>query len=327
METYATRIKAFLCAIIKRYIQYCPTTPIGAILMLHRVDVPDPKGIWYNQHLKLSPSTIEDLVNYARNKRCKFVSMAELTDALVRRKSVRRLICITLDDGYRDNYTYGKLTFDRLNVPYLIYVCTRMVEGKMVYWWEIFEQLISKHDSISLSNGRTFDCSTAEAKQKSFMDIREIILTSPQSNLLNELKSLFSGYNIDWNYGNDFLGLTWDQIRELKKDKLCTIGNHTYSHNAFTGCSDEEIKQDIYMAAQAIYQNCGIEMHDFAFPFGESTAVSQHDIELVKSMNFKSSATTKNGLVQYGTDVLELPRLFVTEHNWKQVIDYIADNC
>lgn len=58
-------------------------------------------------------------------------------------------------------------------------------------------------------------------------------------------------------------------------------------------------------------------MHHFAFPFGGTTAVSQHDIELVKRMGFKTSATTKDGLMCYGTDLLELPRLFVTERNWK----------
>ena len=73
--------------------------------------------------------------------------------------------------------------------------------------------------------------------------------------------------------------------------------------------------------------NTGIEMNHFAFPFGEATAVSQHDVDLIKRLGFKTSATTKDGLVSYRTDLLELPRLFVTEKNWKQVIERIIDNC
>jgi hypothetical protein len=68
-------------------------------------------------------------------------------------------------------------------------------------------------------------------------------------------------------------------------------------------------------------------MNHFAFPYGEATAVSQHDIELIKGLRFATSATTKDGLVCYGTDLLELPRLFITERSWKCVIDRIVENC
>ena len=74
-------------------------------------------------------------------------------------------------------------------------------------------------------------------------------------------------------------------------------------------------------------EKAGIKMKHFAFPFGEATAVSQHDVELVKELGFKTSATTNDGFVCYGTDLLELPRLFVTERNWKCVIDRIIENC
>ena len=159
------------------------------------------------------------------------------------------------------------------------------------------------------------------------MDIREIILKLPQDNLLDELKSLFSKYDIDYSLGNDSLGLTWSQLRELSQDSLCTIGNHTYSHKSFTGCTDEEIVSDIQLASKRMKEQVGIDMNHFAFSFGEASAVSQHDIDLIKSLGFRTSATTNHGLVSRKTDPLELPRLFVTERNWKEVIDYIADNC
>lgn len=68
-------------------------------------------------------------------------------------------------------------------------------------------------------------------------------------------------------------------------------------------------------------------MKHLAFPFGEATAVSQHDVDLVKQMGFSTSATTRSDYVRYGTDPLELPRLFVTEKNWRSVIDGIVENC
>jgi len=304
-----------------------PYVPFGSVLMLHRIDNLDGNGIWYNQHLRMSPTIVKEMVGYARKHKCRFVSLDEMEEAIRKKKNVRRWIAITLDDGYRDNYLNGVFLFRKLNVPYTIYVCTKMVKGEMLYWWEILEQLILRHDEIVLNDGRTFDCSTKEAKEQAFLDIREIILKLSQDNLLERLKELFGNYEVNYNYGNDSLGLTWKQIRELMNDSLATIGNHTYSHSAFTGCTDDEICADIKHATDDMLANTGITMQHFAFPFGEATAVSQHDVDLIKQLGFKTSATTKDGLVCYGTDPLELPRIFVTERNWKQVIDRIIANC
>lgn len=301
--------------------------PFGAILMLHRVDTPNPNGIWYNQHLKMSPTVINEMVEYALSCGCHFVSLDELTDAICSKRNVRKMIAITLDDGYRDNYEIGYPCFKKLNVPFCIYVCTSMVEGKMYYWWEYLEQLVLKYDKIELTNGKTVVCGTKEEKEKAFLNIRENILKLPQESI-SAIRELFPAeYEFGSTFGKDDLGLTWEQIRELKKEPLATIGNHTYSHKAFTGCSDEEIVADIKAAQVEMHKNASIEMKHFAFPFGEATAVSQHDVELVKGLGFATSATTRSDLVRYGTDVLEFPRLFVTERNWKNVIDLIAENC
>lgn len=301
--------------------------PFGAVLMLHRIDTPDENGIWFNQHLKMSPKAIEEMVKYARSRGCEFVSLDNITQHRRIWEQPRKLIAITLDDGYRDNFVNGTPIFRKLNIPFCIYICTKMIEGKMLYWWEILEKIILENEKVVLADNREFDSSSKPKKEQAFLDIREIILKSPQKNLQDNLETLFKNYIIDYKLGNDNLGLTWQQIKELLKDSLCTIGNHTYSHNAFTGCTDDEIKEDIARAAREMRKHTGFEMKHFAFPFGEATAVSQHDIELVKNLGFRTSATTKDGLVCYGTDPLEIPRVFVTEHNWMQVIDRIADYC
>ena len=321
------KISIFNALSFARRLFCCSPTPIGAIIMLHRVDAPEENGIWYNQHLKMSPGTIEDMVRYAWSHKCKFISLDEMTEVIRKKKRKRRLIILTLDDGYQDNYQYGYPVFRKLGIPYTIYICTKMVKSEMLFWWDILEQLVLKQNQVILSDGRSFDCSTKAKKEQSFLDIREIILKLPQDNLKLRLQALFVKYEINWEYGNDFLGLSWEQLGELKNDPFATIGNHSYSHKAFTGLTDDEIKVDINKAASEMRVNTGIEMSHFAFPFGEATAVSQHDVELVKELGFKTSATTNDGFVCYGTDLLELPRFFVTERNWKQVIDQVIMNC
>lgn len=314
---------------IKRLFHY--RQPLGGIIMLHRVDSPKQEGVWYNQHLKIGTNTISNMVEYARNKGCEFVTLEEL---LYPRKLFchrRKRIAITLDDGYRDNFTNGLPTFKTLNIPFCIYICTDMVEGKMIYWWKILEQIIVRENEVKIikpnGNIQIYDCTTKEKKEQAFLDIREEILHLPQDELLVQLKKMFEKYDVNWEMGNDSLGLTWSQIEQLSQEPLCTIGNHTRSHKAFVGCSNEEILKDIDAANNSLHKHTGIRPVHFAFPFGEASAVSRHDIDLVKSLGFKTSATTNHGLVTRKTDPLELPRLFVTERNWREVIDFIVDNC
>ena len=202
-----------------------------------------------------------------------------------------------------------------------------MVKCEMLYWWEILEQLVLSHDKIILSDGRSFLCTNKEEKENAFLDIREIIINLPQNQLEDNLKRLFANYDINYKYGNKCLGLTWEQINDLNKSYLATIGNHTFSHHAFTGSSDNEIISDILLANAEMERNTGLNMQHFAFPFGEANAVSTHDIELVKQLGFRTSATTKEDFVRYKSNPLDLPRFFVTEKNWKQVIDKIIEFC
>lgn len=309
-----------------RVIRY-PKAPLGALIMLHRIDTPNECGVWYNQHLKMSPESLEEMIEYARKHKCRFVSLDEMAEAINQGRCFRRWIAVTLDDGYRDNYLNGAEVFSRMNVPFTIYVCTKMVKGEMVYWWEIIEDLVLKNREVTLSDGRSFDCSTKEKKEKAFLDIREVILKQPQNNLKKHLIKLFANYDIDWNYGNDNLGLTWEQINELKNNRLATIGNHTYSHYAFKGLSEKEICNEIDKASDEMLENTGIHMSHFAFPYGDALAVSQHDVELVKGLGFKTVSSTYGDFVCYGSDLQKLPRFFVSERNWKQVIDRIIECC
>ena len=122
-----------------------------------------------------------------------------------------------------------------------------------------------------------------------------------------------------------------DEILKFKKLNMSLLSDNKNinqeNNNEIELFPYELANLDINKAANEMKENAGIEMNHFAFPFGEATAVSQHDIDLLKNMDFKTSATTNDGLVCYGTDMLELPRLFVTEKNWKQVIDRIVKNC
>ena len=75
------------------------------------------------------------------------------------------------------------------------------------------------------------------AKKKSLKIYGERILTLDQKRIKEELTSMFSDYEIDWLAPVREKSMSWDQIRELSRHPLCTIGGHTISHPALNKLS------------------------------------------------------------------------------------------
>lgn len=301
--------------------------PWGAVLMLHRIDAINPDRLWYNEHLKLSPEYLDNFVCVAKKKGFSFVSLDEIAEIISRKKRVRKLLAITFDDGYKDNFSNGLPVLKKHSVPFCIYIATILPEKKMIYWWYIIEDIILTKNNVVLGDGKTFFCDNKEAKEQTFLSIREDILKLPQEDFEKKFVEMLNRYAIDLYKYNDCLPLTWEMIEKLTSEPLATIGCHTHSHISMAGCSNETIIKDIEKAQRLMSDKAGYKPKHFAFPYGESTAVTQNDVELVKNIGFTTSATTDYGFLNHNTDLLELPRIFVTERNGMQLLEQLSIIC
>lgn len=302
--------------------------PWGAILMFHRVDSINPERLWYNEHLKVSPEFLEKIIRYAQKRHLSFVCLDELSEIIQTGKKVRRVVSLTLDDGYKDNFTNGLPVFKTLNIPFCIYVATRFPEKQMTYWWYLIEDVILQQtEKITLNNGKTFPCKTKKEKELAFLSVREEVLNLPQQNFDNNFSNLLSHYSLDLSAYNNELPLTWEMISKLDNEPLATIGCHTHSHISLAGCTKEMIIEDINTAQRFMQEKAGIEMSHFAYPFGDDVSVKEYHKKIIEELEYKTIATTNEGFVSPHTDPHNLPRLFVTERNAQDVIDSIYYAC
>lgn len=300
-----------------------PSAPFGGILMLHRIDSPDNHALWVNDSLKVSPQTLTNMITYGRENGCTFVSVDDVVRIIKKKEKVRKVIAITLDDGYRDNYENGLPIFNKMEVPFCINITTDVIDAKMFCWWYVLEDVLQKNNSVSLSDGNTFQCSTKEEKEQAFIQIRKMLMTMPQDGMQKRFRELFHGYEINEAIGKDF-GMTWDQVRKLVDNKYATLGNHTISHSAYKAYSIDEALNETQTAQRIIRDNIHQEMQHFAFPFGSH---SKEQIKPLASLGFDTIMMVKPGFVTFNTDLHELPRFGVDERNWKSIIDTIINYC
>ena len=102
---------------------------IGEVWLLHRVTNTQSQ----QKHLRtyeITPHRLESLIKSYLNRGYVFVTMPDVYKRMTHGKANPRFVCITLDDGYADNYDIAYPIFSKYNVPFCIYICKKMITGE-----------------------------------------------------------------------------------------------------------------------------------------------------------------------------------------------------
>ena len=104
--------------------------------------------------------------------------------------------------------------------------------------------------------------------------------------------------------------MTWDQIDELQKSNLATIGNHSHSHDYLIDWNDEDIKTDLKTSIKIFKNKIGYAPKIFSYPFGE---YSTNLKKIVSDLGFEFAFGQHSGVIDITKDFLELPRFPINE--------------
>tara|TARA_B110000971_G_scaffold168764_1_gene173199 strand:+ start:133 stop:1065 length:933 start_codon:yes stop_codon:yes gene_type:complete len=104
--------------------------------------------------------------------------------------------------------------------------------------------------------------------------------------------------------------MTWQQIKEISKEKFVHIGNHSFSHDYLVDMTNSEINKDINLAKRDLKKNLGYNSSFFSYPFGE---YSNNFKNIVKDLNFKYAFGQHSGVTDETKDFYELPRFPINE--------------
>ena len=104
--------------------------------------------------------------------------------------------------------------------------------------------------------------------------------------------------------------MTWNQIREINKSNLGTIGNHSHSHEYLVDWEANKIKSDLETSIKIFKKELGYSPKIFSYPFGE---YSNSLKKIVSDLNFKFAFGQHSGVIDITKDFLELPRFPINE--------------
>jgi len=104
--------------------------------------------------------------------------------------------------------------------------------------------------------------------------------------------------------------MTWNQIREINKSNLGTIGNHSHSHEYLVDWEDNKIKSDLETSIKIFEKELGYSPKIFSYPFGEYSVNLK---KIVADLNFEFAFGQHSGVIDPTKDFLELPRFPINE--------------
>jgi peptidoglycan/xylan/chitin deacetylase (PgdA/CDA1 family) len=100
--------------------------------------------------------------------------------------------------------------------------------------------------------------------------------------------------------------LTWEQVREFAALPGLTVGAHTITHPALPTRSRQDARTEIAGGADRIRAQTGVEVEQFAYPFG---AWTPSVARLVADLGFRGAYTTAGNAISWSSSLHALPRL------------------
>lgn len=286
-------------------------TSNALIPMLHRLGYRDANRIPANQNMVIEPHELEGFIATAREIGWTFISMDELIEALRSKKPARKVIALTFDDGYLDNYERAYPILSGLNVPFCVYVTTSFIEQNLTPWWYRLEKIVSQGTGLLDLAGNRYKTTTLLDRNTAFMSLRRDLMTNQER--FKICSDWIEQFPVDERSEvAERLFMTWSELQTLAKSKLVTIGAHTDTHPVLATLEDKIAYGEISRSKHILSERLKQEVKHFAFPFGGTNEVSERDIRFTREIGFSSAVTTAHGGIRTTSyqNLFALPRVF-----------------
>jgi peptidoglycan/xylan/chitin deacetylase (PgdA/CDA1 family) len=288
---------------------------LGAIFMLHHVrpGAAGRAGFAPNAGLTITPYFLDSVINLVKARGYDLVSLEEAA-ARVRSGRPRPFVAFTLDDGYRDNLVHALPVFRKHGCPFTIFAAPAITDGTCELWWLGLEAVIAgaSHIEADLGNDRlSLDTTSDAQKQMAWQRIYWPVRLMDQKLQRQWIRSFCAANGVRLDAICRAEAMTWDELRAIAKEPLCTIGAHTVSHYAVAKLEEGHARRELVDCADRLEQELGTRPRFLAYPYGDAGSAAARDFRLAAEAGYEAAVTTRKGLVFSGhrDHLTALPRL------------------
>ncbi len=186
-------------------------------------------------------------------------TLPDLLDSDIRPSS--RLMCLTFDDGYIDNFNDALPVLEANNVKASFFIATGLIGNSVVPWWDKVAYLIKNHKPRKL----------------------HLHINLLEQELLHQ-----NGYPpaefMDWHH----LAALIDAGMEL--------GAHSHNHDILTKLSADELFYELSHSKTLLETKLKCDISAFSYPVGNKSTYNKKVIEGLKNTGYKLAFNFQPGI-------------------------------
>lgn len=299
-------------------------TGLGSIITLHRVFPAEENKLQPNESLKVAPGFLEKFIVDALNKGYVFITLDQMHDVLTCGLRIKKFIVLTLDDGYADNFTHAFPIFKKFDIPFALYISTAFPDNQASLWWYVLEEVLVNRDFVQLTDGSRFECKSPLQKLHTFMALRSKVIDLPVDSFFDAFINMFDFQLFEISVGANNLMISWDQLREISRSPLATIGAHTVNHYALSKLTEKCAVNEILGSKVVLENVLGKTVYHFCYPFGSEREAGEREFNIVRKLGFKTAVTTRFGNIfpEHSNHLWSLPRVMLTNKFSWPIFEY-----
>lgn len=288
----------------------------GAILLFHRVLPASPAPFQPNNTLEITPEFLDLVLTAVRAADLDIVSLDEAVER-IQHPGGRRFVVLTFDDGYRDTLEFALPILERHNAPFTLYVPSAFADGTGEMWWMMLEEAIARNPVIEVEmdgDRRAFHCALPETKQAAFDVILAYLRSRPTwDSAMDVVRQIAFTYGVNGAEQCRVLCLGWDELGQLARHRLATIGAHTVSHPILAKLTARGALEEMDAGASRIGEMIGARPTHFSYPVGGPDAAAAREFAMAREVGFGTAVTTRPGVLhgEHAAFLTALPRLSI----------------
>ena len=275
-----------------------------AVLMYHRVM---PEKDFYRKN-EVGAQEFEWQMALI-SERCTVLPLSEALQKLAKGELPKKAVCVTFDDGYRDNLDLALPILKRWNIPCTVFVTSAFSDDGLIWNDQIIEAI--RHSKVKEIDLKELDLGVFELSSitQSVHAINAIISAIKYLPIEERMRKVKLVVKLTDATLPDNLMLTRGQIRKLHSAGV-EIGAHTNSHPILNSVSDDVAYFEIEKSKQLLQDIIGGPVIGFAYPNGRPNKdyLPQH-VDMVKKLGFQYAVSTAWGVARKDCDRFQIPRL------------------
>jgi peptidoglycan/xylan/chitin deacetylase (PgdA/CDA1 family) len=290
------------------------TRGAGVIFSLHHVRRERTDTFAPSRAQSVAPDFLDAVVDLVRERGFDILSLDQLHYRLAEGDLDRPFACFTFDIGYKDVLQHAHPIFRKHGLPFAVYLATDYVDGRGDVWWLALEAAVRAAKVVELKMDgvvRRLACGTVAQKAASFHKLHRWLRGLAEDDARQTVAELCRAHGVDVADLCSRVVMDWDEVKELGRDPLVTIGAHTRRHHALSGLPVATARLEIESGVQRIEAELGRPCRHFSYPYGDARGACQRDFDLVRELGLKTAVTTRKDLVRprHSRALTALPRI------------------